>query len=215
MTRAGRRRFALVLLAAFLLPVAPGVEAAPAVWTLDPGATQATFELGATLHTVEGHLEVVSGTLEFDLATGTASGEIVLDATATRTGNRGRDRKMHREVLLSERHPRIVFRVTVIEGTLADDRRGRVSIGGSVEIVGTRQVLEIEAVLEPGPAGGVVANAAFRIPYVAWGLEDPSTFLLRVDKHVDVRVRAVGSIAFGESEATDGSATTHDSKGGS
>ncbi len=34
-----------------------------------------------------------------------------------------------------------------------------------------------------------------RIPYIEWGLRDPSVFIHRVEKHVNVTVRMIGRLA--------------------
>jgi hypothetical protein len=40
----------------------------------------------------------------------------------------------------------------------------------------------------------VEATASFEVPYVAWGLRDPSVFLLRVAKSVTVTVELAGTV---------------------
>ena len=78
------------------------VPAAERVVTLDPEATEISFALGATMHTVYGSLHLVSGRVQFDDSNGTASGRVVVDALSGNTGNDSRDRKMHAQVLLSD-----------------------------------------------------------------------------------------------------------------
>ena len=75
-------------------------------FVLDPERTSLTFALGATGHDVHGLLHATGGAVSFDTETGAASGEITLDARHTETGNRKRDKTMHR---ISQNH-RIVLR---------------------------------------------------------------------------------------------------------
>jgi len=181
------RRVCCILLA---LGASAAASAAERVLTLDPQATSVTFLLAATAHKVHGTLHLESGEVRFDPATGVASGEIALDARLAETGNEKRDRKMHEVVLESARFPRIVFRPTRFEGTLAG---GEAHLVGTLTLHGDEHPLTLVATVQID-GERVKATSTFAIPYVEWGLEDPSVFVLRVAKSVEVTVEAVGSL---------------------
>ena len=84
---------------------------------LDPAKTSVKFSLDAALHTVHGTFQVKPGALQFDPASGQISGAILVDAKSGVTGNGMRDRKMHKDVLESERYPEISFLPDRIDGT--------------------------------------------------------------------------------------------------
>ena len=86
---------------------------------LDPAHTTVKISLGASLHTVHGTFQLKSGTLQLDTASGKVSGAIAVDAKSGETGNGSRDRKMHKDVLESERYSEILFRPDRLEGTVA------------------------------------------------------------------------------------------------
>ncbi|MEM7050254.1 MAG: YceI family protein [Acidobacteriota bacterium] len=174
-----------ILLAVALIATAVGgpvIEAEPIVRRLDPEQTKVAFTLGATLHQVEGTFRLLRGEITFDPASGEASGEIVLDIASGDTGNAKRDRKMHRDILESERFPTATF----VAESFAGNYPGSGTLQGRLTFHGDEHSFEIifEHVDE-GPGEGNV-RGSFRIPFVAWGLEDPSTFVLRVEKEVEV-----------------------------
>jgi polyisoprenoid-binding protein YceI len=164
------------------------------VLVLDPEESRITFTLGAFLHTVEGSFDVSSGEIRYDPETGQASGEIVVDTASGTTSNRRRDRRMHSEVLLSERYPRFVFVPEHFEGGVGP-AGGGVMVSGELEFFGSRHRLEIPAWVEPSTDGRVRASGGFKIPYHEWGMKDVSGFLLRVAEEVDVQIQAVGDLS--------------------
>lgn len=173
--------------------VLAGGTATAATLTLDPGRTQIRFTLGATLHTVHGTLRLERGTIQLDPTTGKASGEIVLDARSANTGNKGRDEDMHDKVLESAKFPRITYTVDRIEGKVPTSGSGEIKLHGTLDFHGDRHELTVPAkvTVQNGQATG---TSQLKIPYVAWGLKDPSKPILRVDKDVTVNVTAVGRL---------------------
>jgi len=191
MRRGGLSCAAALALAAFW----PAASASGAEQTLAlyAASTEIRFTLGATLHSVEGTLRLAEGALRFDAGSGAASGEVVLDATSASTGLAMRDRVLHREVLESGEHPRIVFRAGRLRvlRRAADD--AEVELDGRLELHGTERPLSIPARVSTS-GGRVAIEARIRVDWVDYGLHDPSTFLLRVDPFVDVAIHSEGRL---------------------
>src|SRR5947209_3291321 len=74
---------------------------------LDPAQSKVDFVLGDVLHTVHGTFNLKPSTIYFDPQNGTASGGFVVDATSGNSGSKGRDKKMHKEILESAKYPDI------------------------------------------------------------------------------------------------------------
>lgn len=160
----------------------------------DPQHTSITFTLADVLHTVRGTFRTERGSLNFDSASGSLTGEIVVDARSGQSGNSIRDRKMHREILESEKYPEITFRPDRIDGTVLPLGKSSLRLHGAVSIHGADHELTIPAQVEMF-SDHWSAALHFSIPYVKWGMKNPSTLFLRVSESVDIDVNAAGTIS--------------------
>ncbi len=98
----GRLRLAPIALA---LALAAPLLAQEVTVELDRAQTHIGFTLSDVLHTAHGTFKLKNGTIRFDPVTGTASGMVVVDTSSGDSGSQARDRKMHKEILLSEQYP--------------------------------------------------------------------------------------------------------------
>jgi polyisoprenoid-binding protein YceI len=154
---------------------------------LTPEGTRLAFLLHASGHDVHGTLELREGTLHFDPTTATAAGRIVIDATSAETGNARRDRKMHGAVLESAKYPDFVFIPRTVVGTLAPEGASHVDLAGTLSIHGAEHDVTVPAEVRRDGAA-VHATARIEIPYVAWGMKDPSILFAKVAKTVEVTI---------------------------
>jgi len=160
----------------------------------DPAQTQIRWRLEADLHKVDGTFKLKSGEFILDPATGVAEGEILVDATTGESGNAARDKRMHDEVLESNRYPAMFFHPTQIKGAFKPgEATQQLQAQGSFNIHGADHALEMPVKVETA-GDTVTATARFTVPYVAWGMKNPSKLLLRVSKQVDIEVIAKGTI---------------------
>ena len=182
----------LAAVAVFL--AAPALRAQQVGVTIDPAATQINFTLGATMHTVHGVFKLKSGQMQWDTATGRATGAIVIDATSGNTDNSGRDKNMHGQVLESAKFPEIVFTPSHVKGALAKAGNSQLEISGVIKLHGQDHDQTMSFAVQPGPNGTLQATTQFPVPFKMWGLHDPSTFLLHVADSVNMEIHAVARI---------------------
>lgn len=177
----------------FFLTCSLPLAAAENTIELDPARTAISFTLADVLHTVHGTFKLKRGVLKFDSATGATSGEIVVDVTSGNSGNGGRDKRMHKEILESARYPDAVFTPDRVSGELAPRGESQLDLHGNFQIHGAAHEMTLH--FRAGVTNGeVTASTGFLIPYVQWGMKNPSNFLLKVSDKVELSVQSTGRL---------------------
>jgi polyisoprenoid-binding protein YceI len=184
---------ALVSLAVALLalPLAVPAFAQHGGVDLDPARAAVHFTLKTSIHTVHGAFRLKSGEISFDPQTRKISGLVVVDAASGESGNSGRDAKMHREILESQKYPEITFAPLEIEGDVQPHGASHLQVRGTFRLHGQDHeiVIPVAVLLD---ASELTLDADFSIPYLSWGLKNPSTFILRASDTVQLNIHATG-----------------------
>ena len=171
---------------------AHGAEAQEIVLVLDPTHCKVQYTVDSSLHTVHGTFNMKSGTVHFDPESGKAGGEIVVYATSGESGNNSRDSRMHKEILESPKYPDVVFRPTQVEGKVTRDGNSDVKLHGVMLLHGKEHELVVPVHAEL-TAGRWTGTTSFPVPYIDWGLKDPSNWLLKVKPVVNIELEMTGS----------------------
>lgn len=189
-----RCRVWFVVLLTFLVGAGQHALAQPVTFHADPVRSNVDFTLGDVLHTVHGTFRLKDSTVQIDPAKGSASGVVIVDATSGNTGNDSRDHKMHKEILQSDKYPEIRFTLQKMEGSLPASGNSEIKLSGTMSIHGRDHPMTVTAPVQINN-GRVTTDVHFVVPYVQWGMKDPSTFVLRVNKEVDIVVHLAGSLS--------------------
>lgn len=161
---------------------------------VDTAGTHVEWTLGTLVHTVHGTFKLKRGDLDFDPSSGKVSGQFVVDATSGESGNGARDGRMHKSILESAKFPEIVFTPDRFSGALKANGDSDVQLHGSFLIHGAAHEVTFPAKVHRAP-GTLTAEMEFSVPYIQWGMKNPSTLFLRVDDTVKIVVHAVGRVS--------------------
>ena len=173
--------------APFRQPASEGIQL-----SLDPAQSKVHYTVDSTLHPVHGTFTIKSGTITFDPASGNAAGEVVVYASSGDSGNSSRAARMHKEILETKKYPDAIFRPTQVEGAVAASGASDVKLHGILNLLG--QGHEIVALVHADMAADHwKGTAKFDVPYIQWGIKDPSNWLLKVKPVVNVELNMAGT----------------------
>ncbi|MGC1424953.1 MAG: YceI family protein [Terracidiphilus sp.] len=162
-------------------------------FTVDPNASQVAFALAGSGHHVSGTFHVQSGSIDFDRTAHTISGSVVVAAGSGNSGEPSRDKKMNNDVLDIAHYSEITFTPQKYDGTIAPTGDSTIQVYGTFTLHGTPHDLTVPMQIHID-GGALNAKTHFIVPYVQWGLKDPSWGFLKVSKEVDIDLTLTGKV---------------------
>jgi polyisoprenoid-binding protein YceI len=183
-------------LAAFALALilAPGALAQHQIFAVNPDASEAKITLQTTHEVVNGAFHLQSGSIEFDRRNPKLSGSVVVLAGSGNTGNDRRDQKMNNDILKVERFATISFEPKTYTGVIAPSGDSTIQVTGNFTLLGAPHPITIPILVHlEGPTA--TAKAHFVVPYVQWGLKNPSFFIWKADDDVAIDLFLAGALS--------------------
>ena len=100
---------------------------------------------------------------------------------------------MHDDILQSEQYPDATFTPTKMSGPFSPQGSSEIQVDGIFRIHGSDHPITLAIPLQ---INGSAANfkTELVLPYVKWGMKNPSTFVLRVSDKVTLDVAATGHV---------------------
>jgi polyisoprenoid-binding protein YceI len=179
---------------ALSLALAPVAFAQHQTFTVNPEASKVAFALAGNTHHVDGIFHVQSGSIDYDRSTQAISGSVVVAAGSGNSGDQDRDKKMNSDVLEVAHYADVSFVPKSYQGTIPASGDSTIQVTGVFTLHGTPHNLTVPMQIHIEGAA-LTAKTHFTVPYVQWGLKDPSIFILKVAKVVDIDLTLTGSLS--------------------
>jgi polyisoprenoid-binding protein YceI len=185
------KSFAVFALAAVL---APAALAQHQTFVVNPDASEVKITLKTTHELVNGSFHVQSGSIEFDRGTPKMLGSVVILAGSGKTGNDSRDKKMNKDILKVEQYATVSFEPKTYTGAIALSGDSTIQVTGVFTLLGTPHEITIP-ILVHLEGTTATAKAHFVVPYVQWGLKNPSFMIWKADDDVAIDLFLAGRLS--------------------
>lgn len=185
------KSFAAVALTVLL---APSALAQHQTFVVNPDASEVKITLQTTHEVVNGAFHIQSGSIELDRGTPRMSGSVVVLAASGKTGNDSRDKKMKKDILEVEQHATVSFEPKTYTGVLRPSGDSNIQVTGIFTLLGTPHEITIPMQVHLDVASAT-ARAHFVVPYVQWGLKNPSFLIWKAENDVAIDLNLVGTIS--------------------
>lgn len=183
-------------LAVFALAVlvAPPALAQHQTFAINPDASEVRMKLNTTHEVVNGTFHIQSGSIAFDRSSPDMSGSVVVLAASGKTGNGSRDKKMTKDILQVQQHATVSFEPKSYTGTIAPSGDSTIQITGLFTLLGTAHQITVPTLVHLN-GSTATAKAHLVVPYVQWGLKNPSFLIWKADNDVTVDLSLIGQLS--------------------
>jgi polyisoprenoid-binding protein YceI len=185
------KSFAVFALAVIL---APAALAQHETFVVNPDASEVKMTLKTTHEVVNGTFHIQSGSIEFDRSASAMSGSVAVLAGSGKTGNDSRDKKMNKEILKVDQYTTVSFAPKTYTGTIAASGDSTIQVSGVFTLLGNPHELTIPMQIHMD-GSKATAKAQFVVPYIQWGLKDPSFLFWKAEHDVAIDLNLVGQVS--------------------
>ena len=179
---------------ALAVTLAPAALAQHQTFAVNPDASEVKMKLNTTHEVVNGTFHIQSGSINFDRTASHISGIVIVAAGSGKTGNDSRDKKMNKDILKVAQFATVSFAPKAYNGTIAASGDSTIQVSGVFTLLGTAHDLTIlmQIHLDGSKA---TAKGQFNVPYVQWGLKNPSFMIWKADNDVAMDFNLVGQVS--------------------
>jgi polyisoprenoid-binding protein YceI len=163
-------------------------------FAVNPDASEVKIKLNTTHEVVNGTFHIQSGSIEFDRSNSKMSGSVGVLAGSGKTGNDSRDKKMNKDILKVDQYTTVSFAPKSYTGTIASRGDSTIQVGGVFTLLGIPHDLTIPIQIHMD-GSKATARAQFVVPYVQWGLKNPSFMFWKAENDVAIDLNLVGQIS--------------------
>jgi len=176
------------------LLLVPAAFAQHQTFSVTPEASEIKIKLNTTHEVVNGTFHIESGSISFDRANAQISGLITVVAGSGKTGNDSRDKKMKKDILKTDQFATVSFAPKAYRGMIAASGDSTIQVSGIFTLLGVGH--DITVPMQIHIVGSTAtAKAQFTVPYVQWGLKNPSFLFWKAENDVAIDLSLVGSVS--------------------
>lgn len=183
----------LVVIALTFLSATVGL-AQHQTFAVNPDASEVRMKLNTTHEVVNGTFHIESGSVNFDCTHSFISGIVIVSAASGKTGNDSRDKKMDKDILRVDQFTTVSFAPKAYTGVIAASGDSIIQVSGVFTLLGTPHDLTIPMEIHIDGSKATV-KAHFVLPYVQWGLKNPSFLIWKAENDVAIDLMLAGNIA--------------------
>jgi polyisoprenoid-binding protein YceI len=179
---------------ALAVVLTPAVFAQHQTFAINPDASEVKMKLNTTHEVVNGIFHVQSGSIDFDRTAYHISGIVIVAAGSGKTGNDSRDKKMNKDILKVDQYKTVSFAPKTYTGRITPSGDSTIQVSGVFTLLGNPHDLTITMQVHMD-GSKATARAQFVVPYVQWGLKNPSFMFWKAENNVAIDLNLVGQVS--------------------